>query len=136
MGRSVDAIRKGIIGEQLAKIYFLNQGYEVLSPSTHEKPYDFVVEKNSKFQRVQVKTEVCFGNLVRFRNKHGANNASYKVSDYDILAGVWIDRKQIYLFKSSDINETKYGESLTVATIDGSELRKFDRPTPYEMGII
>jgi hypothetical protein len=133
MGWSTEAIAKGVIAEKYAKIYFMSHGLSVLTPETHEKPYDFVIEHNGEYSKVQVKSEVIFGNLVRFRNKHGAANAKYSVKDYDILAGVWVERKKIYLFYSKDINEKEYGESLTVETVDGTPLRIFNRPIPYRV---
>ena len=136
MGHSEKAIAKGTRCELYAQTWFLKNDYTVLVPTTHEKPYDFVVEKDGCYERVQVKANVLFGDLVRFRNKHGANNASYSIDDYDILVGVWEDGNSLWFFRSQDINGTGKSESITVATVSGRPLREYkgySRPKPFRV---
>lgn len=136
MGYSASAIRKGMAAEYLAKAYYAKLGYTLLLPDSHETSYDFIACIDDISVRVQVKSDVVFADLVRFRNKHGCNNASYKIDDYDILAGVWVEKSRIYLFNSKDINEQGFGESLTVDTISGRSLSNHRRLVPYFSGQI
>lgn len=131
MGYSRTAITKGVIGEKLAEIYFLQKEYTVLKPETHETNYDFAILKDGEYKRVQVKTNVNYSGLIRFRNKHGANNSSYKIGDYDLLCGVDIDNLVIYLFLSEEINKEGSGETISVARLDGKPLSKHKRFYPY-----
>lgn len=134
MGRSDKAISKGITSEYLVKSYFSSEGYIVLSPDTHETHYDFVIEKDSVFKRVQCKTcaIVKYGyvkqdgtggsNLVRVRNKRGCKGTTYNEGDYDILVGVWLENKTLFIFDGKDVLGIKKGESITCAREDGTEL--------------
>lgn len=135
MGYSENAIRKGMTGEYLAKAFFSKEGYSILLPDSNETSYDFVAEKDGVYTRIQVKTDVSFGDLVRFRNKHGQNRA-YSINDYDVLCGVWIERNQIYLFHSIDVNDHGFGETITVATHSGRPLSNHKRLAPYYSGNI
>lgn len=125
-----------MIGENLAKVFFMARGFTVLTPETHETSYDFVIELDGDYKRVQVKTDVVHKNLVRFRNKHGSSNSFYEVTDYDILAGVWIEKKRIYLFDSKLVNNREHGETITVSTTDETPLMNFKRYEPYFVGDI
>jgi len=46
---------RGEYSESLATVYFLSNGYQVLSPYGNRGRYDLVIEKNNIFQRVQCK---------------------------------------------------------------------------------
>lgn len=122
--------------EYLAKAFFSKNGYTVYSPDSHDNAFDFIASKDGLYRRVQVKSviEIPKFNLARVRNKHGSTNKLYKVEDYDILAGVWVERNKIYLYGSRDINEAGFGEALTVGKLDGSPLANFKRPVPYYEG--
>jgi hypothetical protein len=139
MVRNSLAIRKGMSAEYLAKAHFSKQGFSIITPDCHETNYDFIaLSKEGLLNRVQVKAvnNLVKFNLARIRNKHGANNKLYKREDYDILAGVWVERNKIYLFKSEDVNETSFGETISVAKLDNTPLIKFKRPIPYFTGDI
>lgn len=136
MGHSPKAIRKGTAAEYLAKAWFSKQGYSILVPDTHETPFDFLAMSGSEVVKVQVKATTTVGDLIRIRNKHGGNNAAYEPTDYDILAGVWVDRSRIYLFRSDVINSGEYGEALTVDTVISRDLSNHKRPKPYYEGSI
>lgn len=137
LGRNPLAIRKGMSAEYLAKAHFSKLGYAILSPDCHESHYDFIIDVGDFTSRVQVKSVLSTSfNLARIRNKHGATNKLYLKDDYDILAGVWVEKNKIYLFNSKDINETNYGECITVERLDGTTLTKGNRPRPYYQGDI
>lgn len=48
--------QKGLVGVTRAIHEFTKQGYTVLMPLADANKYDFVIERNGLFQRVQVKT--------------------------------------------------------------------------------
>lgn len=73
---------------------------------------------------------------MRFRNKRGAKNTSYKMGDYDILAGVWVEASRIYLFRLPDLIKSGMGEAITVATYSGRPLSAHARNYPYFSGTI
>lgn len=140
MGFSENAIRKGMSAEYLAKAHFSKKGFGIISSDTHEKPYDFIIDAPLGFLKVQVKAAILVkqGNfdLIRFRNKHGSENKFYKREDYDILAGVWVEKNKIALYTSDDVNSGEYGETISLCKTDGSPLGKRHRPTPYYFGDI
>lgn len=124
--------------EYLAKAYFSKQGYLIQSPDCHETNYDFVAIQDGISLRVQVKAVIEIQgkfNIARIRNKH-AKNKLYLQQDYDVLAGVWVERNRIYLFKSEEVNENSFGESITVSKLDERLLSSRKRPVPYFEGDI
>lgn len=133
MVRGPLAIRKGMSAEYLAKAHFSKQGHLIFSPDCHESHFDFIAGD----KRVQVKSIIEYPafNIARIRNKHGSTNRLYSVEDYDILAGVWVNRNKIYLFNSKDVNGI-CKETITIARLDGTELRDFNRPVPFYAGDI
>lgn len=138
MARSALALRKGMSAEYLAKAHFSKIGYLILSPDSHETNYDFIISRTNDLLKVQVKSviELKAFSLARIRNKHGATNKPYAIKDYDILAGVWVERNKIYLFRSADINENQYGEALTISKLNNTSLSNHKRPLPYFEGDI
>lgn len=137
MARNPLALRKGMSAEYLAKAHFSKKGYLIVTPDCHETNYDFLINKEKEQFKVQVKSINTVNNyLARIRNKHGADNKAYKKSDYDILAGIWVERNKIYLFNSDEINETSFGETITVERLDGRKLDNHKRPSPYYEGDI
>lgn len=136
MGWSQDAIRKGASAEYLAKAFFSKKGFTIYDCDTHEKPFDFLIELDGETKKVQVKAGLHARGLLRFRNKHGANNGSYSVEDYDILAGIWVEKSKIYLFESKVINGPDRKETITVERLDGRELSRHSRILPYYTGSI
>ena len=46
----------GNIGEARAKLYFVEQGYEVYTPDTINPVVDMIIMKNGKIHTVQVKS--------------------------------------------------------------------------------
>lgn len=139
MGHSTSAIQKGIIAEFLAKAHFAKQGYEILSPTTHETSYDFLAVAGSEFIKVQVKA-VLVGtgrsdSYLRLRNKHGQNRL-YKIEDYDLLAGVHVESNRIWIFKSIEINEKGHGETITLETLEGRPVRRRKGFNPIYTGSI
>ena len=48
--------RTGMATEYQAAAYYTSQGYTVCWPKESQSPYDFIVEKDGTFKRVQVKT--------------------------------------------------------------------------------
>lgn len=137
MGYNQSAIRKGVTAEYLAKAFFSKQGYTILTADTHEKSYDFIIEKENVFQKVQVKAGIPSKTTkgpyeyLRFRNKHGSNNAKYTAEDYDILAGVDITNSTIYLYNHKYLIDEGFSETITAARLDKPDAQVTKkRPVP------
>jgi hypothetical protein len=47
--------RKGLLGELEFILHFIKKGYTVLTPVNPNSSYDMVIEKDGKFQRIQIK---------------------------------------------------------------------------------
>ena len=139
MAYNKEAVRKGTFSEAIVKAYYIYCGYNVLEINTHETHWDFVIEKEGDYSRVQVKTcvKVKFeegkGNtLIRIRNKRG-QNVRYNPEDYDILVGVWVEGGKMYFFNSEDVNKEDQKETITVERLDGKPLTRTKAPLPFKV---
>ncbi len=47
--------QKGLLGELEFSLHFIKKGYTVLTPINPNSSYDLVIEKDGKFQRIQIK---------------------------------------------------------------------------------
>lgn len=57
----------GRISEFRFKAKILELGYDTLTPDTDALPYDFIIEKNKKFYKIQVKTgRITKPGVIRF----------------------------------------------------------------------
>lgn len=125
MAYNDEALQKGIMSELAAMQYWVSEGYQVLSPYTHESKFDFVVYKDNKFTKVQVKTAIlatyrdseCA--IWRARNKRG-QNGSYELQDYDVLHVCRQTDGKHWVIPHSRIQGI---ESITLEREDGQPLR-------------
>lgn len=140
MGHSTAAIQKGDFSEAIARAYYTGQGFTVLTAETHETHYDFVIEKDNVFQKVQVKTCVyAFRDtdrsptLIRIRNKRG-QNSPYEKGDYDILVGVWREGGKMFFFTQDEAMKVP-SETISVAREDGTPIRhkKSSERKPFQV---
>ena len=101
------------IAEQMFKTYALQKGWIVLEPSSRDSDYDFVVDINGRFDRVQVKklTDDVLTRVVERNNQRTTENGKVRNSvDYaergiEWLVGVNIDSGQIYPYHISDYKD-------------------------------
>lgn len=98
--------RKGIIAEEYAKIWFLEQGYSVSVPIGDDDRYDFIVDVNGLLLRMQNKKS----NLTRkpgylnfktvswkHNNTNGNSKTRYSEKDIDYFCTVHPETKQVYI---------------------------------------
>lgn len=55
-------IRKGLIGELKVETMLLERGFNVYSNVCDDDGVDFIIEKNNKFKKIQVKTSTKLSN--------------------------------------------------------------------------
>jgi len=90
--------KQGGIGETRAIYEYSRLGYSVLSPITDNNPYDLVIEKDGKFQKVQVKTSsrLMGPNPIFIVDKRGGGSKSHQgkrveQGEYDLLFTMYKD---------------------------------------------
>jgi len=98
----------GEIGERIAIGELSKFGIDIMLPMSDNLPFDFVIFRDNKFYKCQVKTSdtVSKYNSIRFsitsNNWNKGTTYKYTKEDFDIL--ICCDLKTIYLFKFSDIS--------------------------------
>ncbi|MCB9460673.1 MAG: hypothetical protein H6670_13570 [Anaerolineaceae bacterium] len=102
--------RKGDISEAKVLARFVELGYVVLMPFNQGLRYDFVVEKDDIFQRVQVKTARDMGNgCIKFNTSSLDLSSETErmsrdyVGDIDIFAVYSPDTDAVYVLKIEDV---------------------------------
>ena len=99
----------GEIGERIAIGELSKFGIDILLPMSDNLPFDFVIFRNNKFYKCQVKTSDSISkyNSIRFsltsNNWNKGTTYKYTESDFDIL--ICCDLDTIYLFRFSDIGD-------------------------------
>ena len=96
---------KGDLAVAYAIAYYVEKGYEVLTPLGDKKPYDIVLEKNNVFTRVQCKytgSQSKYGIYSVGLRVMGGNQSFYTAknygpNDFDILF-VFTKNKDMYEF--------------------------------------
>ncbi|MBI2444358.1 MAG: hypothetical protein HYV42_03925 [Candidatus Magasanikbacteria bacterium] len=99
---------KGDIGELVVAVKLLQDGWHVAFPYGENLKYDLVVEKQGIMKRVQVKS-VFPKNGVLHVNCRSSNNWSvihYQPEDFEILATVDLESKEVYFIPSKQISKT------------------------------
>jgi len=106
---------KGDLGEAKAMLYFVENGYSVFLPICHNLPFDFIVYKDQKMQRVSVKSTSSSGNRVSWcvglrnvsRRNYGAVCVKlFNNQESDVLAVYIIPEDRVVLFESLSIQNT------------------------------
>lgn len=102
----------GEIGERIAIGELSKFGIDILLPMSDNLPFDFVIFRNNKFYKCQVKTSntVSKYNSIPFsltsNNWNKGTTYKYTKNDFDIL--ICCDLETIYLFKFSDVEGKTY----------------------------
>lgn len=100
------------LSEALVYADIINRGWMVLTPSSRDSVYDFVVDLGDRFEKVQVKT--ITGKTIQTTNRGSSagketvstggkvrNSFSYADKEIDWLVGVVPDTKRIYYYPLS-----------------------------------
>ena len=119
MSYKTDTNRNADYAEGLVYCDIINKGWVVLTPSSRDSPYDYVVDMGSEFVKVQVK-KLCRNNRLTKRLARGnqkvtengkvRNTIDYAERGIDWLVGVNIETKEIYYYS---INKYSKIESST-----------------------
>lgn len=97
----------GAAAELFVASFFADRGYNILWPLLTQSRYDIVLEKDGKFDRVQVKKATWskagkFSYLqTRISGKNKQSNRPYKEGDVDTFA--FSDMKDIWVVPASEI---------------------------------
>ena len=105
MLRRMDTKRIGDVSQLMVEAALLVKGYSVLVPIGDNDRYDFVIEKDGDFKKVQCKTGRIKSGAVRFRtcnyNRKGERNSYAGEVDY---FGVYCpDNGMCYLVPSNEV---------------------------------
>jgi len=99
MERSVS----GAIAENTAANYFLANGYEVWWPAVQQSRADFVVSKDRKYLKVQVKKATWSfskpNEYLQVRVERG--NKRYEPGDFDLF--VVVDEQRVWVIPDNDL---------------------------------
>lgn len=85
---------KGRVAELIAITKYISLGYVVLEPFNKDGVYDFVIELNGNFKKVQVKTLRDLGDVYELNIRSVGHNRKrnihkhYEKSELDIFVGV------------------------------------------------
>ena len=104
---------KGRISELKAITRYIELGYTVLEPINKDGVYDFVIEKDNVFQKVQVKTlnEKDYFYSLRFistsHNRNGNSRKIYTKEEIDIFVGVLPEKNIIVQIPFDKANKSE-----------------------------
>lgn len=102
---------RSITSEQFSSCFFTVNGYRVCYPISHDAPYDFVVEKDNKLQRVQVKTinlKHCKSGYKKYTFPLcSSNKKKYDLGDFEILSAVLPEHNIIYNIPHKEVYANK-----------------------------
>ena len=112
MGEISETLLKGRITELRCELWFLEHGFLV---STPELPYqyDFIVDKNGKLVKIQVKTShyddggFCFNTSSMTHNANGYTQRLYSEDAVDYFMTVWENECYLVPFSQASKRATK-----------------------------
>ena len=114
---------KGRAGMAMGIAYFGANGYTVNIPLNDTQWYDFVVEKDGKFQTVQCKATGSKDNAISLKSNGGTNGGTYdSVLNHPLDLLFCLDKEQnIFVIPVSAIREAGNTKQITLRT----EMSKF-----------
>lgn len=103
----------GDLAELKAALYFAEQGYVVSKPIGDNAPYDLIVDKDNKLQKVQVKARSERNGVISVEMRSCMRNYTYFYTrdDFDILAAYNADSGKMAFLTWDDIGD-KQGVAL------------------------
>jgi len=114
---------RGIVAEKMFETVCLSHGLALFEPVVHDSPVDLVVS-GGKLYRCQIK--VCspgwFGktkkvNLRRTHYVKARHRIPYKSSEIDVLVGVDIDTRDIYIVPMDFLEKNGYKRAISVSVL-------------------
>ena len=108
---------KGRAGLLLGMQYFGLQGYTISLPINDTQWYDFVIEKNGKFETVQCKFTDTENSEVDFRSTGGTDGGVIgNILDYPLDYLFCANEKNSYVIPLSDIRKSGNKRSIVLKT--------------------
>ena len=114
----LSTVQKGTIGELLAKALFMKQGFNIFDKVNEESKCDFILEKNNKLIKLQVKiTSVARENKCILTRKLSHSKTEHKTHYYtsneiDFYVAVDIEELDLYILPMSIYSEIKSSKIL------------------------
>lgn len=111
--RSMNVNEKCKLAESIAMTRFLKSGYNILTPFGGSSRYDFAIEKDGVFERVQVKKANVRKDVLVFNTCStmvGANKIKtkgYTSDEIDFFAAVDTKNYRVYLMNVKDAGKMK-----------------------------
>lgn len=103
-----DTHYKGVIGELEISSHLIKKGYTVLTPLNPNSCYDLVIEKDSKFSRIQVKYCTPKKGVLRIElDRKQRKTKSYKERGVDAMAAYDPEHHKFYLVPMNLIESKK-----------------------------
>ena len=114
---------KGRAGMAMGIAYFGANGYTVNIPLNDTQWYDFVVEKDGKFQTVQCKATGSKDNAISLKSSGGTNGGAYdNILNHPLDLLFCLDKEQnIFVIPVNAIREAGNTKQITLRT----EMSKF-----------
>lgn len=121
--------QKGDIVELAVSLECLKRGWEILWPNGDRKPYDFVIDTNNKFVKIQTKcawynknTDSFYAKRVRtLANRKNVKIINYNVSDFDFAICYIIELNEYYIIPSANFVDDLSGNQITLRKLSKSQ---------------
>ena len=119
---------KGRAGLSLGIAYFGSNGYTINMPLNDTQWYDFVIEKDGKFQTVQCKATGSKDNSIALKSFGGTNGGAYdSVLNHPLDILFCIDKdKHMYVIPIDDLRSAGNTRTITLKTEPNSNNQGFN----------
>ena len=116
----LSSVQKGTIGELLAKALFMKQGFNIFDKVNEESKCDFILEKDFKLIKLQVKItsinesgskQIVTRKLTHSKTTHKTHY--YTSKEIDFYVGVDIDELDLYILPMEVYSEIKSSKVLS-----------------------
>ena len=130
---------KGKLAELKCLTEYVELGYKVLIPFGQNARYDFVIEKDNIYQRVQVKTGRIVNGVVRFQtsttynvSKENRVEKSYDKSDIDCFI-VWVRELNEFYVMSVEEARQQQAQSLRLTDPKNNHSKRIKYAKDYKL---
>jgi hypothetical protein len=125
--------QKGDISEFSVALECLKRGWEILYPNGNRKPYDFVVEENGKFARIQIKsgwydekTDAFYAKRVKtLANRKKVKITNYSIDDFDFAICYIVELNEFYIIPSINFINDLRGNQISLRKLNESQRECF-----------
>lgn len=119
---------KGRAGLSLGIAYFGSNGYTINMPLNDTQWYDFVIEKDGKFQTVQCKATGSKENTISLRSCGGTNGSVYdSVLNHPLDILFCLDKdKNMYVIPMDELRSARNTKQITLRTTQNTNNQGFN----------